>query len=97
MPEAPAASEDAAAAPEPETASAEARGAMPSGLDKMQAMAQAGRDVTQVFKVGKGYRFSVFDHATGSWQDAPLAASEPEAERLRQEAFKARYQALQKP
>jgi hypothetical protein len=96
-PEAPAAGDTVATAPQPEAPSAAARGAMPSGLDKMQAMSQAGRDVTQVFKVGKGYRFSVFDHATGSWQDAPLAASEPEAERLRQEAFKARYQALQKP
>lgn len=68
-----------------------------SGLSKMQAMAQAGQDVTQVFKVGKAYRFSVLDHITGSWQDSPLIATEAEAERLRQRAFKARYEALQRP
>ncbi|WP_295582128.1 hypothetical protein [uncultured Lamprocystis sp.] len=65
------------------------------GLDKLAAMEQAGNDVTKVFKVGKGWRFSVFDHESETWQDAPLAASEAEAARLRQEAFKARYDALQ--
>ncbi len=69
---------------------------LPAGLDKMQALAQAGQDVTQVFKVGKAYRFSVFDHASGGWRDSPLIATEAEAERLRQEAFKARYDALQR-
>lgn len=68
---------------------------LPKGLGKMQAMAQAGQDVTQVFKVGKAFRFSVFDHASFSWQDSPLIATEDEAERLRQLAFKARYEALQ--
>ncbi|WP_462321030.1 hypothetical protein [Halochromatium sp.] len=68
---------------------------LPKGLSKMQAMAQAGQDVTQVFKVGKAFRFSVFDHASASWQDSPLIATEDEAERLRQQAFKARYEALQ--
>ena len=65
-----------------------------AGLSKLEAMEQAGRDVTQVFKVGRGYRFSVFDHGTGAWMDAPLAPTEQEAGRLRQEAFKARYEAL---
>jgi hypothetical protein len=66
----------------------------PTRLGKMEAMAQAGQDVTKVFKVGKAWRFSVFDHASQSWQDAPLIATEQEAERLRQAAFKARYEAL---
>ena len=64
-----------------------------ASLSKLEAMEQAGRDVTQVFKVGRGYRFSVFDHDTGTWMDAPLAPTEQEAERLRQQAFKARYEA----
>lgn len=68
---------------------------LPRGLNKIAAMAQAGQDVTQVFKVGKAYRFSVFEHASGSWQDSPLIATEAEAERIRQQAFKARYEALQ--
>jgi hypothetical protein len=70
--------------------------ALPTGLNKIAAMTQAGQDVTQVFKVGKAYRFSVFDHANGRWQDSPLIATEAEAERLRQQAFKARYEALQR-
>ncbi|MBK1718996.1 hypothetical protein [Thiocystis violacea] len=65
-----------------------------AGLTKLEAMEQAGKDVTQVFKVGRGYRFSVFDHAASLWRDSPLAATEREAARLRQEAFKARYEAL---
>jgi hypothetical protein len=66
------------------------------GLSKLAAMEQAGKDVTKVFKVGRGWRFSVFDHVTGTWQDSPLASSEDDASRLRQEAFKARYEALQR-
>ncbi len=81
---------------EPGRDQAEDQAGLPSGLDKMQALAQAGQDVTQVFRVGKAYRFSVFDHASGRWQDSPLIATEAEAERLRQERFKARYEALQR-
>jgi hypothetical protein len=66
------------------------------GLSKLEAMEQAGTDVTKVFKVGKAFRFSVFDKATGTWQDSPTIANEQEAERLRQEAFKERFEALQR-
>ena len=69
----------------------------PLGLDKFQALEQAGNDVTPVFKVGKGYRFSVYDHASGQWLDGPLVAKEADAERLRQAAFKARFASLQQP
>jgi len=67
----------------------------PLGLNKFQAMEQAGNDITQVFKVGKGYRFSVYDHARSQWQDGPLVTQEADAERLRQAAFKARFESLQ--
>ena len=67
------------------------------GLSKLEAMEQAGNDVTKVFKVGKAYRFSVFDHDRQAWVDSPLVASESEAARLRQEAFKERFDALQRP
>ncbi|MBK1695072.1 hypothetical protein CKO09_10020 [Chromatium weissei] len=63
-------------------------------LNKMEAMAQTGREITPVFRVGRGFRFSVFDQASNSWQDAPLSATEAEANALRQIAFKARYEAL---
>ena len=66
------------------------------GLGKLEAMERAGDDVTQVFKVGKGYRFSVYDHASAQWRDSPQIPSRQEAERLRQEAFKDRFEALQR-
>ncbi len=64
------------------------------GMSKLDALEQAGREVTQVFKVGRGYRFSVLNQVDGAWRDSPLAATEEEASRLRQGAFKARYEAL---
>jgi hypothetical protein len=66
------------------------------GMSQLDAMEQAGNDVTKVFRVGKAYRFSVFDHHTGEWQDSPMIADAQEAERLRQAAFKGRYDALRR-
>jgi hypothetical protein len=66
------------------------------GMSQIEAMEQAGNDVTKVFRVGKGYRFSVFDHHTGEWQDSPMIGEAKEAERLRQAAFKHRYDALRR-
>jgi hypothetical protein len=66
------------------------------GMSQLEAMEQAGNDVTKVFRVGKAYRFSVFDHHTDEWQDSPLIADAQEAERLRQAAFKRRYDALRR-
>ncbi|MBK5965687.1 hypothetical protein CCR95_16745 [Thiocystis minor] len=65
-----------------------------AGLSKLDAMEQAGNDVTKVFKVGRGYRYSTFDHAENLWRDSPLASTEQEASRLRQAAFKDRYEEL---
>ncbi|MGA7979713.1 MAG: hypothetical protein WCA32_05735 [Chromatiaceae bacterium] len=69
---------------------------MPKGLSKLAAMEQAGNDVTKVFKVGKGYRFSVFDHGTGEWKDSAVIGDKDEAERLRQEVFRDRFETLQR-
>ena len=67
------------------------------GLGKLQAMEQAGNDVTPVFKVGKGYRFSVLrPRQRPMAATRPLLATESEAARLRQEAFKARFEDLQR-
>ena len=66
------------------------------GMSQLEAMEQAGNDVTKVFRVGKAYRFSVFDHHTGEWQDSPMIAEAQEAERMRQAAFKQRYDALRR-
>lgn len=66
------------------------------GLSKLEAMEQAGNDVTKVFRVGKAYRFSVFDHASDAWTDSPTISTEKEAERLRRQTFKERFEALQR-
>jgi hypothetical protein len=62
--------------------------------DKTAALEQAGNDVTKVFKVGHAWRFSVYDHATGEWRDEAAVADREEAERLRLEAVRRRYEAL---
>lgn len=67
------------------------------GLSKLEAMEQAGNDITKVFKVGQAYRYSVFDRERQQWADSPLIATEAEAMRLRQAAFKERYDMLQRP
>ncbi|EGV29157.1 hypothetical protein ThidrDRAFT_3349 [Thiorhodococcus drewsii AZ1] len=69
---------------------------MAPGLSKLEAMEQAGNAVSKVFKVGRGYRFSVFDAVSGDWCDSPLIATEEEAGRLRQAAFRERYESLLK-
>ena len=43
-------------------------------------------DVSQVYKVGKAYRFATYDHATGRWVESPFAATEEEAKKLRDAA-----------
>lgn len=80
----------------PEKPDAAAASSAAAGMSKLEAMEQAGNDVTKIFRVGKGWRFSVYDHAAGQWQDSPLVASQEEAERLRQAAFKERFDALQR-
>jgi len=63
-------------------------------LTKLQAMQRAGREVSQVFKAGKGWRFSSYDVAADTWRDSPVFASQAEAEAERNRAFKRRYDAL---
>ncbi len=80
-------------------ASAQARPQAPearstSGLTKMEALEQAGKDVTKIFKVGRNFRFSVFDHASGQWHDSAPIADKQEAEDLRQQALKQRFDEL---
>ena len=86
------------AAPEPvqpETATPSlAHPGAPTGLSKMEAMAQAAKDVSKVFKMGRQYRFSVFNHATQAWEESPAIGDKAQAEAMREHAFKARFEAL---
>ena len=67
---------------------------IPRGLNKMDAMAQAARDVSKVFKTGRHYRFSVYNHATEAWEESPAIGDKAQAEALREHAFKSRFEAL---
>lgn len=83
-----------AAAPTAQVDEAIAHAGIPKGLNKMQAMAQAAKDVSKVFKMGRQYRFSVYNHATGTWEESPAIADKAQAESMREYAFKARFEAL---
>ena len=53
---------------------------------KPEPNAATENDVSQVYKVGKAYRFAIFDRATGQWVESPFSASEEEARRMRDAA-----------
>lgn len=57
-----------------------------SPKSESDARARAESDVSQVYKVGKAYRFATFDHASGRWLESPFAATEDEAKQLRDTA-----------
>ncbi|BAU48491.1 hypothetical protein SVA_1938 [Sulfurifustis variabilis] len=80
---------DGAAAEKPAPASAPV-----AGLSKVQALEQAGKEVSKVYKVGQVYRYAVLDRASGNWtESAPMDdAREAEAARLR--AVKRRFDEL---
>ena len=65
-----------------------------TGMSKIEALRQAAQDVTKVFKVGRNYRFSVFDHASGQWRDSAAVADKQEADTLREQAYKQRFEEL---
>jgi hypothetical protein len=86
---------DGAGSTEPQnTAPTMAHPGIPTGLSKMEAMAQAAKDVSKVFKMGRQYRFSVYNHATESWEESPAIADKAQADAMREHAFKARFEAL---
>ena len=64
------------------------------GMSKLDALQQAAQDVTKVFKVGRNWRFSVFDHGSGQWRDAPAVSDQQQAEMLREQAYKQRFEEL---
>ena len=65
-----------------------------TGLDKMTAMQMAGNEVSRVFKSGKQYKFSMFNPDTGNWEESPAIADKDEAEKMREFAFKKRFDQL---
>lgn len=67
---------------------------LPGGLSEEEAMMQADKDISGVFKVGRQYRFSVYDHASGKWQQSPAFGGAKDAEAARMEACRQRFDAL---
>ncbi len=63
-------------------------------LSKMDALEQANKDVGKVYKVGRSYRFAVYDESSGEWVESPLMDNKEQAEQLRNAAFQSRYRDL---
>jgi hypothetical protein len=63
-------------------------------LNKIEAMEQAGKDVSKVYKSGKGYKFAVYDRSEDKWMESPPFNTEQEAEAARSKAFKTYFDAL---
>lgn len=76
------------AAPAPITASPNRK------LGKLEAMEQAGKDVTKVYQVGKSYHFAVRDLRTGEWRESAPLDSEQDAYEKRMQAYKRRLDQL---
>jgi hypothetical protein len=79
----------ASAAPAPVPAAAHAQ-----KLGKLEAMEQAGKDVTKVYQVGKTWRFAVRDLETGEWLESGPMDTEQEAYEKRMRAYKRRLDEL---
>jgi len=73
----------ASAAPAPVPAAARTE-----KLGKLEAMEQAGKDVTKVYQVGKTWRFAVRDLKTGEWLESGPMDTEQEAYEKRMRAYK---------
>jgi hypothetical protein len=59
-----------------------------------EARAEAERQVSTVYKVGRQYSFSVMNPVSGDWQTVTVGSDEAEAERRRRELLLERYSAL---
>ncbi|MBI3574083.1 MAG: hypothetical protein HY083_00220 [Gammaproteobacteria bacterium] len=83
------------AAPAPSVGVASKTGS--GGMNKIEAMKQAGKEVTAVYKVGKSFRYAVLNSATGQWIESPAMDDEKEAQELRMRAFRQRFEELASP
>lgn len=75
--------ENARSAPRPVVASD-----VKPGMHGTEARTRAESDVSQVYKVGKAFRFATYDHASGRWVESAFSATEEEAKLLRDDTCK---------
>ncbi|MCB1874988.1 MAG: hypothetical protein KDH88_03350 [Chromatiales bacterium] len=78
-------------APPPEATPAIASKPIHSRLD---AIEQAGREVSKVYKKGRAWSFALYDAATQRWNEMPAVKTEDEANRLRMQTYEDRLQEL---
>jgi len=55
-------------------------------LSETEAREHADKDVSPVYKVGKTWRFAVYDRSADRWSESPNIDSEDNAQRMRDEA-----------
>ena len=63
-------------------------------LGRLEAMERAGKEVSQVYRVGQSYRFATLDAAGNKWVESALFDSESEANASRLQAVKRRFDEL---
>jgi hypothetical protein len=57
-----------------------------TGMNDSEARIRAESEVSQVYKVGKAFRFAVHDRASGRWVESSFSPTEEQAKQLRDEA-----------
>jgi hypothetical protein len=57
-----------------------------AALSESEVRERAEQDVSPVYKVGKAWRFAVYDRAANRWNESPAVETEDAARRLRDEA-----------
>lgn len=67
---------------------------LPKGLGEGEAMMQTTKDISEVFRMGKQYRFSVYNHSTREWDESPAFGKQEDADTARQQAYRERFEAL---
>lgn len=55
-------------------------------FSETEARAVAEKDVSEIYKVGKAWRFAMYDRGSGQWTESPFLPTEDEARRVRDEA-----------
>lgn len=78
-----------AVAPAPHTAPP-----APARPTKVEALEQAGKDVSAIYQVGNVYRYAVFDRPSGKWIESAPFESARDAEQARLRAVKQRFDEL---
>lgn len=71
-----------------------ATGQVAQGISQLDALERANKDVGMVYKVGRSWRFAIYDDSTNEWIESPLMDSKEQAEQIRNKAFESRFRYL---